>query len=242
MPKRFCIICGTEESEDNPIIDGLCLNCLLKERKLFEIPPIIKVNYCKVCGAVQIHGRWTEPMDITSAVLSVLENYLDKPKPLYSYIEKPYISNIELLTKSSWSTHVRIEISAIIAGKKISKKYNVIVRLNPTICPRCIMRRSGDYTVRVQLRAPKRLEREFREFIKMVEGHISQEVALNIVDIIDKGNSVDVLFYERGAANKFVSILKHFGHLIEKRSYEEVGIDKHGKRRRRTVISLHFNK
>ncbi len=242
MPKKFCARCGVEESEDNPIIDGLCLNCLLEEKKIFEIPSIIKVNYCKVCGAVQLHGKWTDPTDITSAVLRVLENYLEKPKVLYSYVEKPYISNIEFLTESSWSTHVRVEISAIIAGKKISKKYNVTVRLNPTICPRCIMRRSGDYTVLVQLRAPKRLKGEFRRFIKMVEKHIPEEVALNIVDIVDKGNSVDVLFYERGAANKFVSILKRFGRLTEKRSYEEVGIDRHGKKRRRTVISLHFSK
>ncbi len=235
------MLCGTEESEDNPIIDGLCLNCLLKERKLFDIPSIIKVNYCKVCGAVQLHGKWIESTDTTNAILKVLESYLEKPKALYSYIEKPYVSNIEFLTESSWSTHIRVEISAIIAGKKISKKYDVIVRLNPTICPRCIMRRSGDYTVLVQLRAPRRLEGEFRRFIKIVEKHIPVEVAVNIVDVIDKGNSIDVLFYERGAANKFVSILKRFGRLTEKRSYEEIGVDRHGRKRKRTVISLHFN-
>ena len=242
MPKRFCVRCGAEESDDNPIIDGLCLNCLLKEKRIIDIPSIIKVNYCKICGAVQLHGRWTQPMDITSAILRVLESYLEKPKVLYSYVKKPYISNIEFLTETSWSTHVRVEISAVIAGRKISKKYDVIVRLNPTICPRCIMRRSGDYTVLVQLRAPKKLKVEFRRFIKTVEKHIPEEVALNIVDVIDKENSVDVLFYERGAANKFVSILKRFGNLTEKRSYEEVGIDRHGKKRKRTVISLHFSK
>ncbi len=241
MPKRFCVICGAEESEDNPIIDGLCLNCLLKERKIFNIPSMIKVNYCKVCGAVQLHGKWTEPLDFTSAVIRVLESYLEKPKALYTYIEKPFISHVEFLTESSWSTHVKIEVSAIIAGRKVSQQYDVIVRLNPTICPRCIMRRSGDYTVLVQLRAPKKLEPEFRKFIRVAEKYIPEEVALNIVDIIDKGNSVDVLFYERGAANKFVSILKRFGHLKEKRSYEEVGIDRHGKKRRRTVISLHYS-
>ncbi len=242
MPKRFCVRCGIEESEDNPIIDGLCLNCLIKERKILDIPAVVRVNYCKVCGAVQLHGKWTEPMDLTSAILRVLESYLEKPKTLYSYVEKPYISNIEFLTESSWSTRVRVEISVVIAGKKISKKYDVTIRLNPTICPRCIMRRSGDYSVMVQLRAPKRLEKEFRRFIRLAEKHIPEEVALNIVDIIDNGNSVDILFYERGAANKFVSILKRFGRLSEKRSYEEVGINRHGKKRRRTVISLHFTK
>ncbi len=242
LPKRFCVKCGIEESEDNPIIDGLCLNCLLKERRIVEIHSIIKVNYCKVCGAVQLHGKWTEPLDFDSAVIRVIESYLEKPRGLYSYVEKPYVSNIEFLTKSSWSTHVRVEISAFIASRKVSQKYDVVIRLNPTICPRCIMRRSGDYTVLVQLRAPKNLLRDFRQFIKVAEKHIPEEVALNIVDIIDKGNNVDILFYEKGAANKFVSILKHFGNFKEKRSFEEVGIDRHGKKRRRTVISLHFIK
>lgn len=239
MPKssRFCVKCGISE-EESPLIEGLCPKCWLEENELVNVYENITIEYCKVCGSPRIHGKWLKPMDMGEAIHTALVEYLRDLKPTKQFIRDITIDSIEFLTEPSWRTNVRIWVKARVSSVELRQPYDIVVRLKPSTCPRCIMKRSGDYGVLVQIRAPKRMLSKLRSIIKNTEKYIGEDIAYDIVDVIDNENRVDVLFYSRGAANKFVTILKRIGRFREQRSFEDVGVDKHGKRRRRTIISL----
>lgn len=236
--QRFCIKCGALESTTTPLIEGLCPKCWLEENKLAIIPNEIKAEYCRICGSIRIHGRWRTPMDMSEAITTIIWEYLKEPEPTRSDIKRLTLEDVEFVTQPSWRTVVRVTVKGYISSIELRQSYDVIVRLQPSICPRCIMRRSGDFEVLVQIRAPRKLLSRLRNIVKDAEKHIDENIARDIVDIIDKGNRIDVLFYSRGSANKFVSILKRFGAFHEQRSYEDIGMDRHGRKRRRTIISL----
>lgn len=239
MPKssRFCVKCGISE-EESPLIEGLCPKCWLEENKLVNVPENITIEYCRVCGSPRIHGKWLKPMDMSEAVYTALTEYLISLKPVKQFIRDTTIDSIEFLTEPSWRTSVRVWVKGKVSSVELCQQYNIVVRLRPSICPRCIMKRSGDYEVLVQIRASRRMLSKLRSIIKNAEKYMGEDVVHDIVDVVDNENRVDVLFYSRGAANKFVTILKRVGRFREQRSFEDVGMDKHGKRRRRTIISL----
>jgi nonsense-mediated mRNA decay protein 3 len=54
--KRFCYSCGALESEDNPLVGGLCRRCL-SSRPLLLLPKF-EVVTCPRCGAVRVGGSW----------------------------------------------------------------------------------------------------------------------------------------------------------------------------------------
>ncbi len=233
----FCIKCGRTNT---PLIEGMCPSCWLEENKLVDVPRVLEADYCRFCGSVRIHGKWLNTYDMGEAVLKVVDAYTKDVKPSKQIIESIKVESIEFVTQPSWRTIVKLIVSAKIRELTLTSSYDVEVRLKPSICPRCIMRRSGDYEALIQIRASRKQLSKLRRIVKVVEKHLTDDIAHDIVNVVDNGNRIDVLFFSKGSAHKFVSLMKKYGNFIEHKSYEDVGIGRGGSRRRRMIISLHL--
>ncbi len=239
MPKTslFCIKCGRTGT---PLIEGMCPKCWLEENRLASIPNTLEVDYCRLCGSIRLHGKWIDTYSMGEAILKVIDAYMKNIKPSKQIIEFVRVESVEFITQPSWRTIVKVTISAKVQGLTLVNDYDVEVRLRPSICPRCIMRRSGDYEALIQIRASKKQLSKLRRIVKIVEKHLTDDVARDIVNVIDNGHRIDVLFFSKGSAHKFVALMKRYGDFIEHKSYEDVGIGKGGSRRKRMIISLHL--
>jgi len=70
--RRFCYKCGSTESEENPLIGGLCRSCLSAQPSL-RLPKLELVE-CPRCGAVKVGGHWLEFQEgVRQIVFSHLE-------------------------------------------------------------------------------------------------------------------------------------------------------------------------
>ncbi len=233
-----CIRCGRRLEPGEPILDGMCLECFLEEKKLADIPAKLEFEYCKSCGAIRYGHRWLEPSILEEASKRYLELYLgERLRPLHPLVEELRVADIEPLHTPSWRSLYRVVIEARLRGveKPVRQEYVVEVRAIPSLCPACKNDRGGDYNVVVQVRGRLDNPRLVEVLGRVLD---SERVAPWVVDVIEDKRGVDILLRDRGAANRIVSELsKHFV-LEVKRSAETVGITSTGVERRRLAISV----
>ncbi|AEM39229.1 NMD3 family protein [Pyrolobus fumarii 1A] len=232
-----CIRCGRRIAASEPVIDGMCLECFLEERKLVEIPGRLDFEYCRSCGAIRYGYRWVEQLPLEEASRRYLELYLsERVKPAHALVEDVKIVNIEPLQYPSWRSVYRVVVEARLKGveEPVRQEYVVEVRAVPSLCPACKNDRGGDYNVLVQVRG--RIDAKLVEVLGRILD--SGRVAPWVVDIIEDKRGIDILLRDRGAASRIVSELSKYFVVDVKRSAETVGMTSTGIERRRLTISV----
>jgi len=232
-----CIRCGRIVGEGEPLLEGMCLDCFLEERRLADIPERLVFEYCRSCGSFRYGYRWLESLPLEEASRRYLELYLsERLRPAHPLVESLRVASIEPIHKPSWRTLYKVTVEARLKGveEPVRQDYIVEVRAVPSLCPACKNDRGGDYNVLVQVRG--RVTPELVEVLARVLD--SDRVAPWVVDVIEGRNGFDILLRDRGAASRIVSeVSKHFVVSVKK-SAETVGITSRGLERRRLTISL----
>jgi len=232
---RFCIYCGREDSPDNPVINGVCLECRIKRGELVILEKNeLWIEFCKVCGSVKIGYKWIETRGFADAINHIVENIvpvITKPGPGVSNIQ---VDSYELVTSASWRTVIRVYFKGLYGSKEFKVPKDVVVYLKPTKCPRCKMIESGEFEAVLQIRDVNK-----RELEKYLEKLFSRDKRLvrDLVDYIESSNGVDIYFYNHGAARKLARRLSSIMGLEYKENYEVAGM-RSGKQRARLYISL----
>ncbi len=238
MPRlQRCIRCGRVLGPSDPVIDGMCLECFLEERRLADIPRRLEFEYCRSCGSLRYGYRWLEPLPLEEASRRYLELYLsERLKPAHPAVEEVRVVSLEPLHTPSWRTLYRVVVEARLRGveEPVRQEYIVEVRAIPSLCPACKNDRGGDYNVLVQVRG--RMDARLVEVLGRVLD--SERVAPWVVDVVEEKRGVDILLRDRGAANRIVSELSRHFVVDVKRSAETVGITSTGVERRRLTISV----
>lgn len=237
-----CIRCGRINDGSMHFIDNMCIECYAKERKLLCVSPEVKVLYCRVCGAIKTGHKWIDGGDIREAIEKFIKDYfIDVIKPCSDQIRDYKLSSFHFVTEPSWRTRVKLYFEILINNldTPITQDYNVIIRLVPSLCAVCHMFRGGDYNVLVQLRG---LGAD--SLYNIIEEILSKNtsIAQRTIDILDRGKKgLDILFYERGVASRFIRELAKKYIVKAKYTAETVGIQSTGRMRRRLVISVRLS-
>lgn len=145
----FCPNCGCE-GED--FIDGLCLDCYLKNAKSIELPPKISVTRCAHCHATLQGIKWTyEDLDDIDIIYDALEEAI-KINPIF---EDSDVS-MEIIQIRGTIAECIVELKSKINDKDIYDEAKTNVYIQKAVCPDCSKRSSGYFESVIQLRADKR--------------------------------------------------------------------------------------
>ncbi|RLG81112.1 MAG: hypothetical protein DRO13_02065 [Thermoprotei archaeon] len=234
---KFCIYCGTEGSDDNPVVGSVCLSCRIRRGDILSLKEReLQVEMCKSCYSIRVGYRWLTTGGLEDAAKEVIYRVLPEKIVPSNGVTSLEIVGFEFLTEVSWRTLVRTYLKGKYGGVEFKYSIDVVVSFKPVKCPRCIMANSREYEAVVQIRSIKRprLEKLVGSIVERDKRYVE-----SLVDIVVQSNGIDLYFYDKGTARMFARTLarKLGGRVKIKENYEVAGM-RSGVQRARLVISV----
>lgn len=132
---RFCVECGKDQEVT---VNGMCMECFLRDRQLLSMPDHVDLNVCTECGQFQRHGDWVS-MPIDTAVRRAARETL-------VCIKEGRITEAEAYIDPRDDYNYRVEFRCTVGiGDAEAEGYaSTIVRVKNTVCRIC-SRRTGNY-------------------------------------------------------------------------------------------------
>lgn len=235
--KKICLYCGVEDSVENPVIENICLKCRAERGVLIRISNEIVFEICRLCYSIKNSFKWIETTSIVDAleyiVYKKLPSFIEKP----SFIKSIRVERYEFLTNPSWRTRIRVYLSIQYGMHTYTIFVETTVVFKSVKCSKCIIVSSGEYSAVVQIR-------DFnKNYFKAILENVMNKNSFvnNIIDIVEKQNGYDIIFYSKSSARKFVKTLfRNISgryNVIVRESFEHVS-SKRGVSRYRLVISV----
>lgn len=232
---RICPRCGRETPV---VVRGLCPSCFAEVYGVARVPGEVRVDVCRYCGSVRLGGRWVETdatfEGVVDAVVRWLSGRLQPVEPL----ARVEVLGWDALTRPNWSTRILLRLRGYTSdGVEVEAEAPTVIRLNPSICPRCKTRVSGEYSVLVQVRGGRGgLKRLVEEAVERA-GIIG-----DVIEVAETRDGVDAYLTHRGAASRLISALKRLAPLRVSGPYREhVGVTSRGKRRTRDTYVVRLD-
>ncbi len=230
--KRFCARCGRQ---DLPVIDGLCLSCLVEERKLLELPGRISFDYCPRCGSYRLHGRWRRASSLEEAIHDVL---LDSALSAATRSKYPVaIEGVNLETSPSWTTVASVHVSLEVNGVRAEQKLVVEVQAKPKVCPMCFKVAGEHYEATIQVRSAKGyLDQQDVSLLMEVLSELPEKLQEAVLDVEELREGVDIKVFTHAAARQIASRLQKA--LLAKTAETHKVVKRHNERRRSRLTIL----
>jgi len=242
-PKRVCPRCGKVTDE---FIGPLCKDCYVKEYGVAKIPKELTFTYCTECGSYKYQGRWNPGL---GRLIDTLREFVfitltKKIRPT-QYIEEVWIDNVKIednnIKSSSGYVNVLIKIGGRSGSIKVSEYKKIKVLLSPTLCPKCLAKRSKtSFEAIIQIRGlegtlKETTKKSIKEFIK---NEIETKLRDSIVDTNDVRDGFDIKVFDQVGARLIASKLKKNFLAKVSESFKVVGRRSDGKRKSRISISI----
>ncbi len=207
----FCPECGRSDIE---LIEGICIDCFLKEYQFLSIPENITVTVCKHCNAKLDQGRWKdEEIPDEEIIYRTLEQNI-KIDDLAEDEE------IELTIDQMRGTIAEcyVEGVATVLGRQISESHTPNIKIKHSVCPDCSKKSSGYYEAVIQLRADERDIND--EEMSIAENIISRTIAKQVKK--DKLAYIPQIATPKEGKDYYIGSLKTARKIVE-RLKEEFG-------------------
>ena len=215
LKSSFCAKCGKITKS---LTNSLCADCYLDENPI-KIPRSLTLKVCPKCGAVLWKSLWLRA----------------KQEP-ERYFQKLIEQKIKFPREA---TLVRAEVLEIgkqggvklvfhMNGELIERNVAATLIVNKFACPEC-SRQHSDWLAKVQVRN------------KPIDTIMASAVPFKhkMIKIEQRGNGIDIYFFDKSSANKLANRLKKQLHMSVKKTYEQHGHDfDTGKPRHREIIAL----
>ncbi|RLG81972.1 MAG: hypothetical protein DRO09_01310 [Thermoprotei archaeon] len=216
----------------NPIIDGLCPKCFVKERRILELPAIIKLTTCPMCGSVLLGSEWVR---VTGGLNLALEKLLNE---LYVKRENVYpgFSNVKVSVKGVDVGRASLIVSGFYRDVVVTQELVVGVRVSKRLCPRCLSLKTGAYSALVQVRYEGRGGFNVASVVSDVLSRY-RELRESISGIEEVRDGIDIKFIDQSAARNLAVILKRTYGARIKQSWKSAGLVR-GKRRSKLTVSV----
>ncbi len=141
MAKR-CPSCGESEAGEK-FIKNFCKYCFSKNFPLVELPEVIEISRCSVCGRIKVAHDWIdENKETLSGVIST------KLKSDYS----PHLTSISLRQQhTGFLTSIVIKLA--VDGQVVELQRTILIKFIATQCFDCSREQGGYYDSIIQLRS-----------------------------------------------------------------------------------------
>lgn len=144
---RFCVECG-KETED--LVNGLCIECFLRDRQLVSLPEHLNLQICSNCGRYPWHGSWIHADVQDMAVKLARENL----KPIKE--ARVVATEGSAYFQDDYNLCVTLKCRVAVSDFETDAAATTVVRVKNTVCQICSRRLGNYYESILQIRAPGR--------------------------------------------------------------------------------------
>ena len=192
MIKKFCPKCGKETDK---FYDNLCESCFLSKFSVAsDIPNIIKIKKCKMCGKFFVKNA---AATLEGAVDSFLEDLM-KGKEVQSASYRIQGNKLFLTLKTKVNDLEKVE----------EKIINLIFK--SIICTTCAMKKSGYFQAILQVRVPEALRPVILEEIEtQIDNFMKYDAKAYISGQERSKQGFDLYIGSKTAARHIAKILKN---------------------------------
>ncbi len=219
---KFCPRCGEETEELYGDKKKLCPNCYPDVHDLLEIPDVVEIEVCPVCGRMRQSGEWLEEYSVQ-----------DQLGARFSEFSEPGI-DMEL---QFWEENDKMFVRVHASRGEMEASYDAEVRFKQEQCEECSRFQGGFYKVKLQLRGDRDLEK-VANAIADKAASLTDEDRKNFLSNIQKNkHGYDFFISTEDMAKEILDMMRSRYDPEIKRSYELIG-EEDGQEVYRNVISV----
>jgi NMD protein affecting ribosome stability and mRNA decay len=252
--KRFCVVCGSEETQSVKLNRGLCPKCLAAEKPEIEVRTELAVKLCRVCGCLEERGKWLTPT--TRGLKEDLLAIVEADAKRLTGKEQGKVSDVSILRMptSVGSNSILIPVCIKTSSNdpqcpQLFKTFNAKIRLIPTICPNCSLVKQKYYEATLQIRASSgQMSREEKaELLSMIDALVERVAKKNKQAFVSKleenAAGFDLFLGSRQIAYLIASRFKCENGVTSKETFKAGKVDKStGKRKDKVTILIKLPK
>lgn len=195
--------CGKIESSAEPLIDGLCVECFVRERPIVSMPDKLVLIRCPVCGSLYMGGSW---VPLSGDDEELLRYYIDEV-----LIKKgkthPLLSDIHVTVLSASNNRAELLVRSSLSGKSVEQIFMVNYRVEARLCPTCLSVKTRDYEAVLQIRFVGRPAEGVKKRIAKLIGSV-RSISNNITDYEELREGIDIKFSSVSVARQAASYLQ----------------------------------
>lgn len=203
---RFCLRCGKRESSDEPLIDGLCVDCFVRERPIVSIPDRISLVRCPVCGSLYMSGSW---VPLAGDDRELLQYYINEAIIKKRKTHQAF-KDTQVLILSTDNHRAELLVKALFIGKQVEQLFVINYKIDNKLCPKCLSIKTRDYDAILQIRFVGEPAEEMKKKITKLVGSV-RSISSNITDYEELREGINIKFSNisvaRQAANYLQGIL-----------------------------------
>lgn len=195
--------CGKRESSVEPLIDGLCVECFVRERPIVSIPDKLILVRCPVCGSLYMSGSW---VPLSGDDEELLRYYVDE-----ALIKKgkthPAFSDTQVVVLSASNNRAELLVRSLFSGKSVEQVFIANYRVEARLCPKCLSVKTRDYEAVLQIRFVGRPAEGVKKRITKLIGSV-RSISSNITDYEELREGIDIKFSSVSVARQAASYLQ----------------------------------
>jgi nonsense-mediated mRNA decay protein 3 len=204
---RYCVKCGREVGEDEPLIDGMCIDCYLKYKGVFISKPVLEITICPRCGSWRYRGEWRDPLPIKEVIRRVLlgeaHRFIDKRH--VEVVDAVITSDPVRINESQYSVKALLQV-LVEEHYPVSINAEIILSINKKICPRCLAHAGKSNRALVQIRSSDGIFSSDER--RIIEKALSDPgVIHDIVEVKEVKHGIDVKLLTSVSAKRLSTIL-----------------------------------
>jgi len=229
VSKLICPVCGRETIK---LYGGMCKDCYLKEHRLLDEAPVIRVSICKYCGSLEFNGKWYfQSKDVPQVLIRLISGFFKRKRRKLRILEL----KIDNLSSKEIRYYIKVIGSLHEDLEDIVEEHYFSIPVKSKVCPSC--RKIAGKVVKaiLQIRAGSRglSAVEKKMILRFIGGEIDKMRRRNrdavILDIVEKKHYIDLMFTSHNVARSIAQKLQKTFHAKISESVKIIGVNKRGK-------------
>ncbi len=220
---KFCPRCGEETDKLYGENRKMCPNCYPEVNDLLEIPNVVEITICPVCGRMRKHGNWIEEYTLEEQLGAKFEEFSEE--------------DVEMRLQY-WEENEKMFAKAHAFKDDMKASYQTEIRIENQECKTCSQFHGGFFKVKLQLRGDTADLDQISNRIADKAAEVTNEGRKHFLANIEKNkHGYDFYLSTEKIAGEILNMLKARHNPEVKRSYELVG-EEDGQELYRNIISV----
>lgn len=223
--EKFCPRCGREVEKLYGEKKKLCARCYPEKHDLLEIPDVVEITVCPVCGRMLRSGEWLEEYTVHEQLGARFAEFSK--------------DDVEMELQY-WEEEDRTMVRVHAFKKGMEDSFDSEVRFKKDQCRSCAQFSSGFYKVKLQLRGEAELEPVSNLIVDRAAEITNRNRNKFMSNINKKDSGFNIFLSSEDMAKEILDELRTKYDPEIKRSYELVG-EQDGQEVYRNVISVRID-
>ncbi|ADI32453.1 60S ribosomal export protein NMD3 [Staphylothermus hellenicus] len=204
---KYCVRCGRKVPENEPLIDGYCIDCYLKYRGIFVTKPVLNITICPRCGSWMYRGEWRDPLPFRDIIRRILisEAYRFIDRQHVNLLDATILSEPYRINESQYAVKALLHV-VVEEYYPLDLEKEIVLNINRKVCPKCLAYAGKSHRALVQIRSVNGSFSSEEE--KIINKALNDPgVAGDIVEIKKNKYGLDIKFLTSVAAKRLSTIL-----------------------------------